>query len=97
MNFRGVLYPFKWSYWRGQPANRDRGMTTIGNLARRVSINSETNEQEPIDKQLGIQLHNVSKVSVNIQTTSSFSLISSRLTHFYSIVVHRYMLYVMSV
>ena len=74
VNFRGILYPFKWSYWCGNSKLKDRGMNGIRNAARRVSINSDAIEQEPIDKELGIQLHNVSKVYSNTNAKSSSSI-----------------------
>ena len=72
MNSRGIFYPFKWSYWCGHSNPNDRLVNGATNGTRRVSINSDAIEEEPRDRELGIQLNNVSKVNSRMKTKSGF-------------------------
>ena len=61
---RGFLYPFKLSYWRGYQKSSVEYVPTVTNGDNRVDPrNAVAFEAEPIDKELGVQLINVSKVT----------------------------------
>lgn len=55
---KGVLYPFKLSYWRGSTPRR--AAPFVNQLEENGAINKAF-EKEPQDKQLGVQLIDVSK------------------------------------
>lgn len=76
MNSRGIFYPFKWSYWCGHSRTNDRLTNGRANTTRRVSINSDAIEEEPKDRDLGIQLNDVSKVNSRMKRKSQFSSIA---------------------
>lgn len=57
--FRGIFYPFKLSYWRGSTPRK--AAPIIDQLEENGAINKAF-EKEPQDKQLGVQLIDVSKV-----------------------------------
>ncbi|CAF3018525.1 unnamed protein product [Rotaria sp. Silwood2] len=59
---KGVLYPFKLSYWRGSTKSRIHHVNEAINESNdRSSTGSTAFESEPTDKELGVQLINVSK------------------------------------
>jgi len=58
------LNEFKLSYWRGY--TKSNVHQTINETNRQDSNNSAAFEDEPNDKQLGVQLNNVSKVKNRI-------------------------------
>ena len=61
---RGFLYPFKLSYWRGYQKSNVAYVPAVTNGDSNVeSRNPTAFEAEPIDKELGVQLINVSKVT----------------------------------
>ena len=74
--FRGIFYPFKLSYWRGHTASVDRRATN--GRSRGSSTISDAYEEEPTDKELGVQLKNVSKVN-NGRKRTTFILSHFRL------------------
>jgi hypothetical protein len=87
------------SYWRGysRPTSHHVHGTTE-EIRRSISINSDAFENEPNDKELGVQLHNVSKVNNKQKQTFNLGIfLVCRLIHSFLKVVHLLMLYVILV
>jgi hypothetical protein len=61
--FRGLLYPFKLSYWRGHTRTNVHPVDRVINASNQDVASSVAFEDEPTDKELGVQLNNVSKVN----------------------------------
>jgi len=56
------------SYWRGySKPSRHYVNGTTDEIRRADSINADAFENEPTDKELGVQLYNVSKVNNRMQ------------------------------
>ncbi|CAF3441243.1 unnamed protein product [Rotaria sp. Silwood1] len=87
---KGILYPFKLSYWRGSAKARvDQTNEAINGTNRRDSTSSAAFEHEPNDKELGVRLINVSKTysflfksrpSVHAVSNLSMNIYSGQLT-----------------